>query len=273
MPTKQGTLPINGAELYVEEAGRGPALVFVHAGIADRRMWGPQVEAFAADHRVIAYDMRGYGQSPPVAGTVAHYRDLLGLLDALEVERAVLVACSLGGAVALDAALADPDRLAGLVLSGSIPFGFEMDEYPEDPPAAAAIYEAQQAGDLERANELEVAYWLDGCYQEPGRVDDSIRQLVLDMNGIALRNAASTGVSEEVLEPKAGKRLDEIKQPTLLIWGELDEPIIRLANEIQAGQMPNARLLALPGTAHLPGLDVPDAFNRLLREFLEEIDG
>jgi pimeloyl-ACP methyl ester carboxylesterase len=136
------------------------------------------------------------------------------------------------------------------------------------------IMAAYQAGDLERINELEATYWLDGCYQEAGRADASIRQLVLDMNGIVLRNgAAGIEATEEVLTPKAWARVDDITQPTVLIWGDLDEPIIRMADEIVAERLADARLVTIAGTAHLPSLDAPAEYNRILSDFLEEVYG
>jgi pimeloyl-ACP methyl ester carboxylesterase len=94
------TVRVNAADLAYDEAGTGQPVVFSHAGIADRWMWDHQLQQLATDHRVIRYDWRGYGDSSDAVGSFAHYRDLLGLLDALDIERAALVGCSMGGAYA-----------------------------------------------------------------------------------------------------------------------------------------------------------------------------
>src|SRR5215212_377472 len=116
--TQTGTADVNGARQFYEVVGKGKSLVLVHAGIADGRMWDPQVGPFAERYRVVRYDMRGFGGSPAVAGAYSHHEDLRVLLDALCVEEAVLVGCSMGAKTVLDFALAYPERARALVLVG-----------------------------------------------------------------------------------------------------------------------------------------------------------
>src|SRR5439155_2612185 len=115
-------------ELYHDEAGDGPAVVLIHEGIADCRMWDRQVATFADGLRVVRYDVAGYGRSPLGGGAYSHSRDLLALLDELGIERAALVGVSLGGRIALDTALAAPERVWALVLVGSGLAGWEWSE-------------------------------------------------------------------------------------------------------------------------------------------------
>lgn len=122
-------IEVNGVRLAYDEAGAGPTVVLSHAGLADRRMWEYQFEQLSADHRVIRYDWRGYGGSDDAAGSFAHYRDLLGLLDALEIDTAALVGCSMGGAYSVDVALAAPERVRALVLICS---GLSGHQWPEE---------------------------------------------------------------------------------------------------------------------------------------------
>ena len=84
--------------------------MLVHAGVADRRMWDPQWPAFAAAHRVVRYDARGFGESLPPTGPWSHHADLLALLDELGIGRAHLVGTSMGAGIAVEAALARPAR-------------------------------------------------------------------------------------------------------------------------------------------------------------------
>ncbi|MEV0387351.1 alpha/beta fold hydrolase [Nonomuraea sp. NPDC050643] len=129
---------IDDVKIAYEEAGpAAPAgtVVLVHAGVADLRMWEHQFRALSGRHRVIRYDWRGHGLSGDVAGEVCHHEDLLAVMDALEVGRAVLVGCSMGGAYATEAALAAPSRVAGLALVGS---GLGGHEWPREMPAQAA---------------------------------------------------------------------------------------------------------------------------------------
>ncbi|NMO22138.1 alpha/beta hydrolase, partial [Pyxidicoccus fallax] len=102
--------------LVGERAGRGPAMVFLHAGVADRRMWRAELAAFAPTHHALAYDGRGFGESRGAPEPFSHVDDLGAVLDAVGAREAVLVGCSHGGRVALDFTLAHPDRVRGLVL-------------------------------------------------------------------------------------------------------------------------------------------------------------
>src|SRR3954462_9445313 len=116
-------IEVGGTAFGYDEAGEGPAVVLLHAAIGDRRMWDAQFAALAATHRVIRYDRRGFGETAGGPGEFAHCEDLLALLDARGIEQAALVGASMGGACALDAALAAPERITRLVLLGSGPRG------------------------------------------------------------------------------------------------------------------------------------------------------
>ena len=132
MTSTTGTAEANGATLYYEVAGEGGPLVLVHAGIADGRMWEGQLEPFSRRYRTVRHDMRGFGRSPMVEGAYSHHADLRALLDALEIDRAAFVGCSMGGATVIDFALENPGRVEALVLVGSAVGGFEFDEEPPE---------------------------------------------------------------------------------------------------------------------------------------------
>jgi pimeloyl-ACP methyl ester carboxylesterase len=106
----------NGARLFYEEAGEGPAVVLVHGGLGDLRMWDGVVPLLAASHRVVRLDVRGFGRSDAPAGEFSPHEDLRALLDGLGIESAALVGLSLGGRIVLDAALELPERVSALVL-------------------------------------------------------------------------------------------------------------------------------------------------------------
>jgi 3-oxoadipate enol-lactonase len=100
-----------------DELGRGPAVVLLHAGIADRRMWTEHLEPLAAaGRRAVAVDLPGFGDAALRPGLQAPWLDVLETMDALAVDRAALVGCSFGGAVALVTAVIARDRVSALVL-------------------------------------------------------------------------------------------------------------------------------------------------------------
>jgi pimeloyl-ACP methyl ester carboxylesterase len=235
----------------------GPRVVLLHAEVADRRAWrdvAPALHARGAD--VVAYDRRGFGGTPASHEPFRHVDDLLGLLDA----PAWLVGNSMGGAIALDAALLAPERVAGLVLIAPAVSG-----EPEPPPEVLdrdtarlvqAIMAAEEAGDLEGLNRHEIHLWLDGPSSAEGRVGGAARELAFDMNRIALaagvpEDAGASGVD-------AWSRLEEIEVPATILWGELDLPDLAVACHELERRLGDVRAaIELPGVAHLPMLERP----------------
>jgi pimeloyl-ACP methyl ester carboxylesterase len=257
------------AELCAEDSGTsGPALVCLHAGVADRRMWGPQLEAFGATHRVIAYDRRGFGETRADAEPFSHVDDLIAVLDALQIDAAVLMGCSQGGRIAIDAALAQPSRVKALVLVANAVTGAPESTEPDPPHVQALVDEYErvdQRGDAAALNEIECRVWLDGPEAPAGRVQGPLRELFLSMNGIAL---AKPAIGEAREAPSAWARLQEIRVPTLAIWGTLDFPHLRRRLVEVARRIPGARSFVMEGVAHLPGLEAPGEFNREVCAFL-----
>jgi len=266
MLRETGTADVNGASFYYEVAGEGEPLVLVHAGIADGRMWEGQIEAFARRYQVIRYDQRGFGRTAMVEGPYSHHDDLRGLLDSLGVERAHLVGCSMGGGAVLDFALGYPERAGALVLVGSAVSGFEGNFEP--PEQWGELVAADEAGDLERVCELEVRIWVDGPGRRPEDVDAALRDLVYEMNLIALKNEAS-GLGEEVApDPPAADRLSEVRSPSLVMVGDSDQPRTLAAADLLARELPNARRVVMRNTAHLPNMERPEEFNGIVLDFL-----
>ncbi len=266
MPEQTGFAEVNGARLRYEVQGDGEPLVLVHAGIADSRMWDEQAPVFAREYRVIRYDMRGFGRSAPAEGAYAHNEDLRGLLDFLGVERASFVGCSMGGATVIEFALENPRMVEALVLVGSALGGFDFDGGP--PEEWDELVAADEAGDLERVSELEIRMWVDGPRRGPDAVDPAVRDLVREMNLIALQNEALEIGEERGPETPAVDRLGNIRSPVLILVGDHDRPRTLAAAERLEGEIPNARKVVIPGTAHLPNMERPKEFNRLVLEHL-----
>jgi pimeloyl-ACP methyl ester carboxylesterase len=265
---EQGFLEVNGAQLYYEVAGSGPAVALVHAGITDCRMWDAQFAAFAEHCRVVRYDQRGFGRSAMPTGPYALRDDLRGLLNALGIERATLIGTSMGGGVALDCALDHPDLAEALVLVGSGLGGSEPSAYLRE--QWRLIGEALERDGIDAANELELRLWVDGQGRTPDQVDPTMRERVRELHRAVLaREAENDELGQpQRLDPPAIGRLGEVKVPTLVIVGDRDVPlIVENADRLVAG-IAGARKVALPDVAHLPPMEVPGEFNRLVLEFL-----
>jgi pimeloyl-ACP methyl ester carboxylesterase len=264
------TVGVPDARLAGETAGSGPAVVFLHAGVADRRMWRTEMDRLSTDHRVIAYDRRGFGDSSANAQAFSHVDDLRAVLDHFGCGKAVLVGCSQGGRIAIDLALAHPERVSALVLVAPAVTGAPSPAtYP--PEIAEHIEElehAEEDHDFDRMNELEAWLWLDGPTSPEGRIQGPVRELFLTMNSIALHHPE---IGEERSRPAAMPRLGQLAMPTLVIWGDLDfEHIQRRSAEI-AATAPKGEAFLMAGTAHLPNLEEPDVFNDRLRQFLDAV--
>jgi pimeloyl-ACP methyl ester carboxylesterase len=255
-----------------------PRALLLHAGVCDRRSWRQVAGHLAADGLpVAAYDRRGFGETPLGEQPPSDLEDLVAVLDAIAPGPGIpvcLVGASMGGGLALDAALSFPERLAGLVLIAPAIGG--SPEAPEEDYDAGtlrideAMTVADEDEDLARLNELEVELWLDGPAGPPGRVAGEARALALEMNAIALTNGAE-GLPAEGID--AHSRIEEIALPATVAWGELDIPLMmegwrRLAERLPAAGEP----ALIAGTAHLPFLERPDEVAALIAGAIGAVD-
>lgn len=238
---------------HVDDAGRLP-LVLLHAAVADRRSWQRVVPTWSTQRTVLTYDQRGFGESRWEATEWDPVADLFAVLDAQGVDRAVLVGNSMGGGLAMLAALRDPARVAGMVLLAPAFFGAPAPTNVPDAVLLAdrAIDEAIEAGELDRANELELAFWLDGAMADRPRADPAARELFLEMNGRAL---AAPPTGPVVASGGVWDHLEQLAMPILLLYGEHDLPHGRSRCELARMRMPDATLVEVAGTGHLPALD------------------
>lgn len=273
---------VHGTRLAYDEAGSGPAVVLCHAGIADRRMWTGPYEALAAECRVVRFDWRGYGDSGPATAEHTLHGDLLGLLDALGIDRVVLAGCSVGGAAALDAALAAPDRVAGLVLTGS---GLSGHTWPEDmaEPLLARIAatipdDRRQAyrdgtndtvldADLDAVADACARFWIAGPRRDPAAVDPHVWDSALTMlRQVFRREWTEHPVDAGTPDPPTGERLAEVTAPTVVIDGADDVPALHRIADLLTTGIPTARRIDLPDTGHLAPLERPQEVTAAIRD-------
>jgi pimeloyl-ACP methyl ester carboxylesterase len=261
-----GFADIEGASLYYEIAGEGPSLVLAHAGFVDRRMWDEQFPVFAQHFRLVRYDRRGFGNSRLGSGQFSHRRDLFQLLKLLKIERAHLLGCSAGGGTIIDFALEHPGMTASLVLVSSAVSGYQFQDAMPQP--LQELITAVNAGDLDRAAEIAVRLWIDGPQRSSDQVDARLRERAHEMSLTALPNIF---VREEPLEPPAIGRLKELAIPTLVITGDLDDTSVRTVGELLATRIAGARKVIISGAAHLPNMEKPEEFNRMVLGFLKAV--
>jgi 3-oxoadipate enol-lactonase len=255
--------------LWHQIAGEGPPVLLLHEGICDSRMWDPQWPVLTRGHRTVRCDLRGFGHTPPPAGSYSDARDVIELLDELGMGAATLVAASLGGRVALEVALARPDLVDRLVLVGAALPGHEWSDavrrFGDEEDAAL------ERGDLDAAVEANLRLWVDGPNRQADQVDPSVRSFVAEMQRRAfeLQLPASEEAQEELLVPDAGSRLGELDMPTLVIVGAEDVSDIHAIADRLASAIPGARREEIAETAHVPSLERAEEFDRLLMPFLD----
>lgn len=256
MPTAAG----DGASLHYESVGQGPPLVLVHGSGGNTLSWWQQVPRLSRRYRVIAYDQRGFGRSR-CADDARHPRhfpaDLAAVLDAAEAPRAALVCQSLGGWTGLPFALAHPERVAALVLSGT-PGGLLTPGIQRD----LAQVPGRAAGRSVGGMALGTAF----AQREPEKF--FLYEQIAALNPPDTVAVYARGLLETRVAPE---QLEGFGTPTLLVVGSEDaffsvDGLGEVANTI-----PGARLRVVPESGHSPYFEVPGVFNDLLESFLAQV--
>ncbi len=234
-------------------------------------MWDLQWETFRRSHRVLRYDLRGFGRSPIGPGRYSHARDLLELLEQQELQKASLVGVSMGGRAALEVALARPELVEALVLVGA---GLPGHDWSAEMNAADEEEEATLSrGDLDAAVEVSLRTWVDGPRRGPEDVDPAVRARVAEMQRRAyeLQLPVWETAEEEPLVGDLSERLSEIDAPTLVLVGEEDMPDIHeIAGRLER-ELPDARRASIADAAHVPSLERPREFDELVLPFLQSV--
>lgn len=257
------------------EQSRTP-LVLLHGGGVDHRMWTPQASAFPG-RRIVAPDARGHGTSSDATAPYRLADDVVALLDALQIECAVLVGISMGGGTAVDVALEHPTRVAALVVSGT---GTSEPEFT-DPwvlDTLAAWKEAEALGDPE-AWITAFMRFTHGPARAPGDVDAAVWDLVETMVRETLAHHLLTDDVGAPLPPTpptpvtgTWDRLHQIEVPVLALPGSADSIDHRNPGRRLADAVPNGHYQEVPDSAHYPNLENPDAFNAAVADMLRDYD-
>jgi pimeloyl-ACP methyl ester carboxylesterase len=263
---EEGYVPVEGGRIYYQEGGEGPPVVLIHGGYLDHRMWDGQIEALKANYRVVRYDVRSHGRSHALEGPFSDPDDLSVLLDTLKIPRAHLVGLSLGGQIALDFAILNPDRVESLLLAGPGLGGFPAGS-PQVVRYMEEITDALNREAFPETIEIFTRYWCDGPFRSPAEVDPDVRGKVLEMLSGSRERWGRSRLARQ-LDPPAMDRVSEIDAPTLILFGTLDMPDLKEVVDYLEATIPNARRVDIPGVAHMVNLEAPERFNEVLLEFL-----
>jgi len=272
-PVRAGFVEANGARLYYEQLGEGPALTLAHAGYVDRRMWDGQFAIFAQAYQVLRYDIRGHGRSTFPDLPFADEQDLFLLLSALGIKRTILLGVSLGAWTAVDFALQHPEMVAALLLVGAAVSGLPPDLQPQEQNLSP--HEQQEAMRWNQAlQEHKLPVLVDVLMHDATLVPSvdrpAARQRVYEMVRQCSFAYFFKPELRQALTPPAYHRLAELHAPTLLVVGSDDHPVLRRTAQALHERIAHARLVVLPNCHHLANMEQPELFNQLVLEFLLE---
>ncbi|MDJ0852257.1 MAG: alpha/beta hydrolase [Myxococcota bacterium] len=251
-------------EIYYESQGDGPAILFAHGGGGNAASWFAQVAHFRTTHRCIAFDHRGFGRSRWRAERFEpdlYADDARAVLDVLGVERAHVVAQSLGALTAVRLALQSPERVRSLVLSSS-PLGIA------DPPAIQGVVEgAIRIAKLGAEGVLET-------FAPASRGDARRMELyaaIASFNLDLRPELAPTILAPEILLPV--EELKRIACPVLCVTGRYDSLVPPAVMHRFASLIPEAECVEFEASGHSPYFEEPEAFNAMLARFLQVASG
>ncbi len=244
---------VGADQVWAQDSGTdGPVLVLLHPGIADQRVWEPVWEPLTSTHRVIRYDVRGFGWSPPATEPYEQVGDLITVLDHYGLGAVHLLGSAMGGSTALGLAIAAPERVESLVLLSP---GISGYPYPEDPELARRWHDLVAARDGDGLVDLVLSHW---CAAGQERF---VRELVRDALG-----SQANGNSFWTEPVQVWGHLAEIKVPTVILGGDRDAAGMYEAGRAAAERIPGGRFVPLAGVDHLPQLRVPDLVVQTVRE-------
>jgi 3-oxoadipate enol-lactonase len=268
-------LKVPGGKISYDEGGRGRPVVLLHEGIADRRMWNREFPLIARDHRVVRYDLRGYGGSTPATSEYSSVSDLKSLLDQLGLTRPLIVGPSMGGRIALDLTLAHPESVGALLLIAPGYSGMDYDHVPGgkatfelDETLSKAAADAWAAGKLEEATEHVRQLWASAL---TGSALDLFRTMVRENAKEVFEDRSSRLETRE--GAPAALRLKEIRVPTRILVGDRDNPAMPHCANFLARGIAGSTVELVPGADHLLNLSRPDAFDLALGESIQTLPG
>lgn len=254
----------NGIDIHCEISGSGPWLALSHSLCCDGAMWQPQMAALETRFTVLRFDTRGHGGSDAPAGAYSFEQltdDVLGLLDALQIERTHFCGLSMGGMLGQHLALKAPQRIGRLVLA---------DTTSRMPAEAAPLWAERIRVATEQGMAPLVQPTLERWFTAPWRAAHP--EVMAQIGGLIRSTpvAGYVGCAQAIAGIDVTDRLHEVKAPTLVIVGSDDLGTPPAMSEAIAAAIPGARLEVIADASHLSNIEQAQAFNTLLLDFLTE---
>jgi pimeloyl-ACP methyl ester carboxylesterase len=258
-------IEVNEDQIHVIERGSGEPVVFLHAFPLEGAMWDYQLDALETSYRCLAFDMPGFGGSPPPAdpkqASMKHWANLVvGALDQLGVEKATFVGASMGGYVATAVLRHHPGRVAGLVLADSRARSDDAGQVSRRSDQQQQVRGGQEVVSL--AKGLVEGYLSSGSMARP--------ELVTYVHALAEGGTPEGWIAAlEAMKnrPDSMLVLRQAKVPSMVMVGELDR-VSPIAEARSLRLMLKGELVIIPNVGHVPNIEDPIAFNEALTKFL-----
>ena len=257
-----GSVAVDGGSLYYETLGKGAPVILIHGGFGDRRMWDAQMEPLSQAFRVIRYDHRGFGKSSAPDKPYSPVADLVALMEHLELKRANLVGNSMGGTLALDFALLQPNlhrrgrrrRKHRRRLSGA------RGRHQEGERGAGC----REGQGTSAAVPLWLQHPMVGVASRHPTAGPLLRTMVEDNQKMFL----AEHWPQEPMTPPAYERLAGLNANVLFVVGDQDVASVRNGAEASAARIKKAKVVTIKDADHLPQMEHPEAVNKLLVEYI-----
>ena len=266
---ESGFAKINGSKIYYEIVGTGEPLILIHGWSFDTRCWDGQFNRFSKEYRVLRYDLRGFGRSAlPDSGVVySHTKDLVSLLDYLNIKKAHIAGHSFGGKVAFDFVLNNPEKVISLILPDAamdVP-GLKVSE-----DVITWIRDTWKTG-REKGVEEAKKLWIKGSPLKPAMNNPIsaplVKQMIDDYSGWHWIHNDPCNYPK----PFPPERLKEIKVPTLILVGELNPKIYHDWADIQKKYISNSQKEVIPNAGHALNIENSEKVNEFILKFLSQI--
>jgi pimeloyl-ACP methyl ester carboxylesterase len=268
-----GYAEVNNTRLYYEVSGKGQAIVFIHGSFGDRRFWDFQASDLSKKFKVLRYDLRGFGKSalPKEEEVYRDCDDLLALLKYLKIDRAHICGLSYGSFIAIDFALAYPQKCLSLIPIGPRVAGDDLNDYKANSDSfktivAKAVELLKTSGRKDATDFL----WAGENNLSKSVQSSKAREVLLKMGYEYSWWRHLHPSKREYVFPQAIRNLDQIKMPTLIVTADFDAPICKQVATTLRDQIKGSELISIGHAGHVMNMDNPEQFNKELSKFIHK---
>lgn len=255
-------LKVNDIEISYNVIGEGAPLIFTHGHSMNGKQWEPQIKALCKEYQCVIWDVRGHGSStlPPGKGNPDDFsRDLVALMDYLNIEKAVLCGLSMGGHISVQCAIHYPERVSGLILIGT-PYTNKYNWFEKYATPISLL-------SLRLLPFHWTASWIASAMS---RINPANKAYVLE-SFQCMTKANFLAHWEANLKMESGPQLHKVSCPTMILLGSHDKMVARQQKSLRKG-IPHSEYYTIPAADHLTNRDNPKAVTNYIHQFMKAME-